>query len=306
MKGILLFGGGGFVGGNIASVAKAEGWQVYVAGRTYRSGVEGADWRIVDITEKDAVDRVIEEVKPDAVVNVAAIASIDRAEREQELAWQVNVEGAKHIAEICAKRSIKYVFFSSDAVFDGKGSVYTEEDELNPVNYYGYTKAEAERVILKAHPGAVTIRISLVMGFPVTGGNSFFADLESKLKDGKTILCPIDEVRTPVDVITLSECVLELAENDFSGVLHVGSTDSINRYDLTKKLAKRMSFDEGLVVPLDSHESRSGRAPRHKNGIISVSKAQKALRTRLFGVDEGIDRAFKERFTLGDVIQLYG
>ncbi len=294
MKKIMIFGGSGFVGGNLAKIARAKGWYVSIADSFYRPGVEDADWKTINIAEKDAVDRVIEDTKPDAVVNVAAVADIDKAELEKDLAWQVNVEGARHVAESCARRGIRHVFFSSDAVFDGKGHRYIEEDEPNPVNYYGYTKAEAEKAVLGAHPQAVVIRISLVLGFPVTGGNSFLAGLASKLKAGQEILCPADEIRTPVDVITLSECVLELAENDFSGMLHIGATGSINRYELTKKLARRMGFDEGLVKPRVSQD-KPNRAPRHKNGIISVSRAQRVLRTKLLSLDEGIERAIAER-----------
>ena len=295
MKKIMIFGGSGFVGGNIAKIAKARGWHVCVADSLYRPGIEDADWKIVDITERDAVDKAIEEVRPDAVVTGAAVADIDKAEQEKDLAWKVNVEGAQVLAESCAGRGIKYVFFSSDAVFDGQGSLYAEEDKPNPVNYYGYTKAEAEKAVLEAYPQAVVVRISLVLGFPVTGGNSFCVALESKLKAGQEILCPTDEIRTPVDVITLSECVLELAESDFSGILHIGATGSINRYELTRKLARRMGFDESLVRPLATQQAGAGRAPRHRNGIISVTKAQKILRTKLPSSNEAIERALAER-----------
>lgn len=295
VKKMVIFGGSGFVGGNLARTAQQKGWKVYIADSFYRPGLEGVEWETVNITEKETIDRVIEEIKPDAAVNVAAIADIDKAEQDKELAWKVNVEGARYIAESCSRHGIKYVFFSSDAVFDGKGYGYTEEDSPDPVNYYGKTKAEAEKAVLEAHPGAAVIRISLVAGFPVTGGNSFFAGLENKLKEGKEILCPIDEIRTPVDVMTLSECVLELAENSFSGILHIGATDSINRYELSKKAARMMGFDEKLVKPQTQQQDKPGRAPRHKNGIMDVSKAQKVLKTRLLDVEDGILRAIKER-----------
>jgi dTDP-4-dehydrorhamnose reductase len=291
-KKLLIFGGSGFVGGNLVMTACKRSWDVSIADNR---PIPQAEWWLVDILDKDMIDKVIEDVKPTAVVNVAAVADIDQAEREQELAEKVNVEGARYIAESCAKRGIRLVFFSSDAVFDGQGGLYDEEDIPNPINYYGRTKAQAEKVVLQACPSAAVIRISLVLGFPVTSGNSFFANLESKLREGKEIHCPLDEIRTPVDVTTLSECVLELCENDFSGVIHIGATDSINRYDLTRKITRRMGFDETLVKPQILTEPSPDRAPRHKNGIISVIKAQQILETRLLSTDEGIKRAFIER-----------
>lgn len=307
-KKLMIFGGSGFVGGNMTDVAHRQGWEVCIADS--RPGVH-AEWREVNITDAASVEAVIAEVQPDAAVNVAAIADIDLAEREKELAFKVNVDGARNVAEACGKRGIPYVFFSSDAVFsgasdavfsgasdavfDGAGRGYKEDDLPAPLNYYGRTKMEAEEAVLKAHPRAVVIRISLVLGYPVVSGNSFFASLESKLKDGKEVVTPTFEVRTPVDVVTLSECVLELCENGYAGRLHIGGTGSISRYDLSCKLAQRMGYDPALIRPQSEPENKPGRAPRHNNGIISVAKAQGLLKTRLLSVDETIDRAFAER-----------
>lgn len=295
LKKLVIFGGSGFVGGNMTVIAQKKGWKVYITDSFYRPGLENVEWKTVDITNAAEVEKAIEEIRPDAAVNVAAIADVDKAEQEKELAWNVNVIGAKNIAESCAKHGVKYVFFSSDAVFDGKGGNYKEEDLPAPVNYYGHTKAEAEKAVLESNPDAVVIRISLVIGLPVTGGNSFFRGLEKKLGEGTDILCPVEEVRTPVDVLTLSECVLELAESNYSGVLHIGSTSSINRFDLTKKAARLMGFDEGLVKTQNPQADKPGRAPRHKNGIICVTKAQGILKTKLLSVDDSICRAINER-----------
>jgi dTDP-4-dehydrorhamnose reductase len=153
---------------------------------------------------------------------------------------------------------------------------------------------EAEKDVLQACPSAAVIRISLVLGYPIESGNSFFANLQSKLKDGKNIPTPTYEIRTPVDVYTLSECVLELCENDYVGVLHIGATNSISRYDLTRQLAQRMGFDEKMIKPQTVPEVKAGRAPRHKNGIISVVKAQGLLKTKLLNTAESIQRAFNQ------------
>lgn len=291
-KKLMIFGGSGFVGGNMTDVAHRKGWEVCIADS--RPGVH-AEWREVNITGAASVEQAIAAAAPDAVVNVAAIADIDLAEREKELAYQVNVEGARNVAKSCARRAIPYVFFSSDAVFDGLGQGYQEDDLPAPVNYYGRTKLQAEQAVLQAHPAAVVIRISLVLGYPVVSGNSFFASLESKLKEGKPIVTPTYEIRTPVDVITLSECVLELCENGYSGLLHIGGTSSISRYDLSRRLAQRMGYDAALIQPQAEPENKPGRAPRHANGIISVAKAQGMLKTRLLSIDETIERAFAER-----------
>ncbi len=291
-KKLIIFGGKGFVGGVLAKIAKAQGWEVCIADDC--AGLEEEGER-VDITDAAAVEQVIAAVKPLAVVNVAAIAAVDRAERDQALAYQVNVAGARNIAEICHRHSVRYVFFSSDAVFDGHASSYSEEDLPNPLNYYGKTKQEAEKEVLRACPSAVVIRISLVLGYPVEQGNSFFANLADSLRSGKDVFAPAYEIRTPVDVITLSECVLELCDRkEISGLLHVGSIDSIDRYQLTSILAQRMGFPKERITPQLIPVEQPGRAPRHFNGIIRVDKAQSILHTRLLTTAESIDRAFRE------------
>lgn len=291
-KKLMIFGGSGFVGGNLTNVARAAGWEVTIADS--RPGVN-AEWRNVNITDPAAVESAIGAVRPTAVVNVAAIADVDQAEQKRELAYQVNVEGARSIAESCSRHSIPYVFFSSDAVFDGEQNSYSEDDPPSPTNYYGQTKFEAEQAVLAAYPGAVVVRISLVLGYPVESGNSFFANLEGKLKEGKAILTPTYEIRTPIDVFTLSECVLELAQNGYAGRIHLGATDSISRYELSKKLTHAMGFAETLIQAQEQPEIKPGRAPRHKNGIIKVAKAQQILHTPLLSSDQTILRAFNER-----------
>ena len=295
MSSILLFGGGGFVGGNLAVLARRRGSHVTIASRMFRPTLGDFDWKEINLTDEDAVNTVVKKMNPDAVVNLAAMASIDRAEREKKLAWDINVEGAKNVAKSCAGNNVRHIFFSTDAVFDGKAPIYHEDDQPNPVNYYGFTKAEAEKAVMALCPQAVMIRISLVLGFPVAGGNAFYTGLEKQLRASKTIRCSANEIRTPVDVATLSECVLELADVDVSGLLHVGSTDSIGRLTLTRKLATKMGFEKNVVIPQAEQNLGSHRAPRHKNGIIDVSKAQRILSTRLLSVDESIQRSFTDR-----------
>lgn len=298
---LLIFGGGGFVGGNLAAIANQDGWEVAVAERTIKHGLDFATWIPLDITNKQAVQESIDQVVPDVVVNLAAMADIDKAERERQQTWKINVDGARNVAEHCAVAGIRHIYFSSGAVFDGEQDRYAEEALPAPLNFYGQTKAEAEKAVLAVHPKSVVVRISLVLGFPVTGGNSFFAGLAAKLKTGAQIPAPEDEIRTPVDVITLSECVLELAENDFSGIIHIGSTDSIDRYSLTRKIVKKMGYDQELVARADARLAQPDRAPRHKNGVLEVAKAQELLTVQLLSVNDGVLRAFNDRILPAEV-----
>ena len=178
---LLVFGGGGFVGGNLCTLALRDGWEVHVADAAVRDALPGAAWHRIDITDGVAVAGLVGRVKPGAVVDLAAVADIDRAERERDLARAVNVDAARSIAAAAAAAGAACVYFSSDAVFAGTAERYAEDDPPAPVNWYGQTKADGEREVRGAHPEAAIVRISLVLGFPVTDGNSFIAGLERKL-----------------------------------------------------------------------------------------------------------------------------
>jgi dTDP-4-dehydrorhamnose reductase len=295
---LVLFGGGGFVGGNLALAALRQGWSVDIVDALELSGVPGAPgvgWHRADITDPGAVRALVAELRPDYAVDLAAVADVDRAEREQALAWAVNVEAARTIASACAGAGAAFLYFSSDAVFEGTAARYAEDDPPNPVNYYGRTKAEGEKAVRAAHPGPGIIRISLALGFPVTAGNSFLAGLEAGLKAGKEITAPRSEIRTPVDVYTLSSCVLELAAMRFAGTIHVGSTDSIDRASLARKAALLLGYPNARILADPGGPPKPGRAPRHRNGIIAVDKARGLLRTPLLSVEQTIRRAIVER-----------
>jgi dTDP-4-dehydrorhamnose reductase len=287
---LIIFGGSGFVGGQLAALALLQGWNVIVADTSHHAGLGHAKWRQVDITNPESVNNLIGDTNPSAVVNLAAMADIDRCEREKDLAWQINVQGASSVAKSCAHFGIRHLYFSSDAVFNGRNGPYKEQDPPDPLNYYGKTKAEAEEVILSTHLGAVVIRISLVLGFPLTAGNSFLSSLSNKLNAGAEIFCPMDEIRTPVDVYTLCQCVLELITGSYAGLLHIGCNQGASRYELTRLAALRLGYPTSLVRP-QSAPSDTGRAPRHKNGLLDISKALKTLRTPLLTLDETIERA---------------
>jgi dTDP-4-dehydrorhamnose reductase len=311
---LLVVGGSGFVGGNVARLA-SKTWDVAVAGRRPRADAWPIAGLTADIADWGETLAAFGKARPDAVVNAAAVSGIDFAERNRELAWKVNVVGARNVAEACSLSGAKCVFFSSDAVFSGSAGIYREGDEPDPVNFYGKTKAEAESSVLSLSAGAVVIRISLVLGYPagyrsestagplpegghITGGNAFYPVLEESLRKGASVAQPADEIRTPVDVITLAEAALELAAGGFCGIIHIGSTGSASRYEIARLAARAMGYPPGLVTPktpASCQGQTTGRAPRHKNGIIDVSLAGRVLKTRMLGVEESVRRSVVER-----------
>ena len=295
-KKLLVFGGTGFVGGHIAQMAQDAGWDVVVAGSTAVPSAGDIMRRSVDIGQAMAVHGIMSEVRPEIVINTAALADVDRAEREHDLAHRVNAEGARNVAHACRASGARCIYYSTDVVFDGTQHQYSEDDPPRPLNFYGLSKAEGERATLDACPNSAVIRVSLVLGFPVEGGNAYLARLRERLLAGQQVPAPSDEIRTPIDVLTAAAATLELAEGDYRGILHIGATSAVDRYTLAERLARAMGLRTDLILSQASYPLNDPtvvRAPRHKRGVLDVSRAQQILRTRMLSLDETIDRALE-------------
>lgn len=296
-KTLLVFGGTGFVGGHIAQMAHDAGWDVTIAGRQDAPMGGGIQRRSVDITNAMADNDLITELRPDVVVNAAAIADIDFAEREPDLAQQVNADGAQHIAQACRAIGARCLYYSTDAVFDGTQPSYTEDDPPRPLHAYGRSKAEGERATLADCPDSAVIRVSLVLGFPLESGNSFVARLRERLLAGQQVPAPVDEIRTPVDVYTAAAATLELAESDYKGILHLGATRAVDRYTLAQQLARAMNLRSDLILSQAVYpvgDAAMMRAARHKLGVLDVSRARKLLKTPMLSLDETIAASLKD------------
>jgi dTDP-4-dehydrorhamnose reductase len=287
MRKILIFGAGGFTGGRLAQAALSAGWQVIPASHRPAEDIRGTQNMPIDIAESEDVDRLVRAVRPDVVINPAAIAGIDYAQQHPAETYRVNVTGAANIARACVELGCRHIFLSSDAVFDGTAAQYTEDAPVNPLNYYGYTKATAEKQIMEICPSAI-IRVALILGFPIRRGNSTLANLKTQLKAGQEVFAPEDEFRTPVDIHTLCAAVLELAGNRYTGLLHIAALEGISRYALNCRLAARLGFDPRLIRPAGLPPDR---APRHKNGLLCVRRAQNLLKTPLLSLDQTIEQA---------------
>lgn len=289
MKTMVVFGASGFVGAHIVRLAHNNHYRVVAVDRAIVPGIADVEWVAADVCDRGAVMDVITEAEPAAVMNAAAIADIDYAERNRDDAWNVNVVGAENIAKAAKAVGARQLFISSDAVFSGEAERYVEEDPLEPVNFYGSTKAEAERRLLDLDPNCIIVRLSLVLGFPIAGGNSFLASLHNKLVSGTTVSAPVYETRTPIDVQTLIRCVLELVDSNRFGVFHIGAREPASRFEVTRKLAEMMGFDPDTVSSVT--EPPPDRCPRHRNGFICVDKAMAALETPLLSIRETLKRA---------------
>jgi dTDP-4-dehydrorhamnose reductase len=212
----------------------------------------------VEVRDAQAVQALFERVRPEVVIHTAY-----RQDEED-----VNTVGAENVARAAAAAGARLIHLSTDVVFDGwKGAPYVEDDPLSPVTAYGRGKAEAERRVAAAHPAALLVRTSLLYG----GAEPSKHELAAR---DPAFTFFTNEIRSPVHVGDLAGALLELAELDVVGPLHVAGPDAVSR----------AAFAELIV----GARVRSEAAPdtRPLDCSLDSSRAQGVLRTRLRGVRE--------------------
>jgi len=220
----------------------------------------------VDVLDADSVVALFERLQPDVVIHTAY--------RQEDAS--VNSEGSENVARAAAAVGARLLHLSTDVVFDGrKGAPYVEDDPLSPVTAYGLSKAEAEERVAAAHPEALLVRTSLIYGGAQPSAQP------SKHERAATGPGPwfTNEIRSPIQVTDLAHALLELAELDVAGPLHVAGADGVSRAELAELMAGR---------PVPTAEAPPARPLDCR---LDSSRAQALLRTRLRGVRELFGRA---------------
>ncbi len=297
MDKILVVGCSGLVGGRLMELAACR----YELFGTYNEHeIQGKNIYKLDATDRKNTFRLVEKIKPDCVVDVHSLTNLDYCETHPEETWHTNVVGSRNIAEACKNFGCKYIFLSTDYVFDGrKTKKYSEKDKPHPLCYYSKTKAITEYVLTMLDVDHLTIRSSVIYG---KGSNSarvnFVLWLISKLKKNESVRVVDDQRSCPTFADNLIEFILALYEKDETGLFHVTGKDCINRYDFSCEVANLFGFDRSLISQIRTAELHQT-AQRPSSVDMSVDKAEKAAKMQTLGIKEGLSILKKQ---IGDRI----
>lgn len=288
MRKLAITGGGGFIAGSVIQQAPAE-WEIHaLSGKPSLAQRSGLVWHTLDLRRPADVRAALTEIAPDVVIHAAAIADIDFCEREPETARMVNVDLTAAVAESCRAQGGRLIFLSTDSLFDGQKGNYDESEKPSPVNEYARTKALGEALV-SAVADLVIARVAVVMGFGLLGGgNSFLERTVPMFREGRTIYVPEEEIRTPIDVVTLGRALLELAAGEHRGTIHLAGNEALNRVVLTRRLAERLGFSPDGVVPRRPEEI-AGRAARPRDVSLNNALSRRLLETPMRDFDASID-----------------
>jgi dTDP-4-dehydrorhamnose reductase len=236
-------------------------------------------WRVqaltraqIDLTNSSAVEAAYRRQNPYGIIHCAALSRTKDCERDPERAKRVNVDATILLAQLAG--AIKFVFLSSGEVFDGSAGWYDEAAEPNPVNVYGRTKLQAERVVLR-NPLHTVVRIVLTAGSSDGGDRSFVEDMSRAARAGNDVTLYADEFRCPLPAGVIARALWELAQQDTPGLYHLGGKERLSRWEIGESLLPWYPELQGRLVK-GSSRNHSG-APRPIDLSLNCDKLQKLL-----------------------------
>ncbi len=266
---LLITGASGLLGLNLALDAAHTHEVVGVD----RNTLTDVPFKIIrtDLLSLNAVHRVLNESRPDAVIHCAALAGIDDCESRPDLARQVNAELPARFADECARRKIRLIHISTDAVFDGqKDGYYTEGDAPNPIGVYSTTKYEGEKAVLQINPLAIVARVNFY-GWSLSGKRSLAEFFVNNLSSGKNVNGFTDVIFCPMLVNHLGALLIAMLERGLHGLYHVVGAHAMSKYQFGVEIARKFGLREGLISP-QSVEISELSAPRSHNLWLSTHK----------------------------------
>ncbi|MEP5338895.1 MAG: dTDP-4-dehydrorhamnose reductase [Algibacter sp.] len=222
----------------------------------------------LDITNQEQVDIVLGEQKFDYCINCAAYTNVEQAEKKPSVAYAINAEAVKNLADVCEENNIVLIHISTDYVFDGeKIEPYTIKDLPNPINEYGKSKLQGEKYIQNSLETYFIIRTSWL--YSKKYGNNFYKTILKKAKVEKELYITTEQIGCPTDTVNLSKFIIKLINSNSKnfGIFHFCDKKSMTWYNFTKQILKENNLSNKVKLAKAKNYHTFARRP--KNSILT-------------------------------------
>ena len=271
---VFVTGVGGQLGYDVMNELAGRGYECYGSDILPKDKIAlPYNYVQLDITNQFAVEKVIYQISPDAVVHCAAWTAVDAAEEEenQPKVMAINAIGSKYIAEACKKIDCKLVYISTDYVFNGEGTEPWQADckEYAPLNVYGWSKLEGEKAVSDVLSKYFIVRIAWVFG---KNGNNFIKTMLNVGKKYDTLRVVNDQIGTPTYTFDLARLLVDMLETDKYGYYHATNEGGfISWYDFACEIFRQAGYNT-KVLPVTTAEYGLSKAKRPFNSRLDKSK----------------------------------
>lgn len=286
MTRILVTGVSGLLGINLSHEMMRE----YDIVGVDRGKLVNAPFKIwkADLLDPGAVDAILNSVRPNWLINCAALADLEACENTPYLARALNTDLPAQMAKACRSRDISFAHISTDAVFDGeKDGFYTEGDSPNPLGVYSQTKLDGERAVLNENKNAIVARVNFY-GWSLSGKRSLAEFFHHNLTNNKSMSGFTDVIFCPMFVNHTARILIKMLEKNLSGLYHLVGTQAMSKYQFGVEIARKFSLQEGEISP-KSILASSLTARRAHNLALSTHKLSTDLGETLPEFSTGLD-----------------
>lgn len=245
---LVITGASGLLGANL--IVQAHNCGRDVVGLCHRHRINTRDFPIqaVDLTNQAAVRNVLSSLRPSQVIHCAAATNVDWCEEHPAEAEAINGDASGFLSELVSELGSRFVYISTDAVFDGKKGNYSETDKPAPLNVYARSKLRGEQQVLRNNPSALVVRVN-IYGWNAQNKFSLAEWVLAQLASGKQVPGFTDVHFTPILVNDLAKVLLAMLDHGLSGLYHAGGSEKVSKFEFARRVALVFDFDPGLIVP---------------------------------------------------------
>ena len=290
IKKILVTGSAGLIGTQIVKDLLDNHKQVYSCYN--KTKPELGIITHLDLTKKDDIVNTMNRIKPDVVIHLGAMTDVELCETETELAKKINTDATEILALESEKHNTFFVYMSTDYVFDGKVGMKKENDKTNPINFYGKSKLDGERVFKKITTPNVIVRTSTPFGIH-SKKISFPIWVKKNLELEKEISVVVNQYTSPSYVPNISKMIIEIMERKITGIIHLAGATKISRYDFAVQISKIINVNKQFLK-LTKMDQMDWKAQRPADSSLSVSKANKILKNKPEKIEDSLKLLFNQ------------
>lgn len=287
---ILVTGANGLLGQKLVELISTKNdYLIATAKSKMVIDLPRGEYHSLDITNRNEVERVLQNSKPDVIINTAAMTQVDQCESEQEKCWLNNVTAVENLVSACEQTKTHFIQVSTDFIFDGTHGPLDETAKPNPISFYGKSKLAAEETVQKSSADWAILRTVLVYGITKDMSRSnIVLWVKKSLEEGKTISVVNDQWRTPTLAEDLAMGCYLAATKKAKGIYNISGDEMMTPYDIAIKTADFFGLDKSLIKQTDSIQFKQPAARPPKTGFI-IDKAKKELGYQPHSFVEGLE-----------------
>ena len=287
---ILITGANGLLGYKLVQLlSKQSDIQTIATGRRIISDLPAnVLFSELDITDPIQTEKIISHLKPDVIINTAAMTQVDQCETDRDACWKANVTGVENLITACGKNQTHLVHISTDFIFDGSHGPLDERAVPNPVNFYGESKLGGEKALQESTISWAILRTVLVYGItPDMSRSNIVLWVKKSLEDGKVINVVNDQWRTPTLAEDLAMGCFLAATKKAKGIYNISGEEVLTPYDIAIQTADFFKLDKALINATDSSKFKQPAMRPPKTGFI-ITKAKNELGYQPHSFKEGL------------------